>query len=128
MLVIMHDGNLASFLQFLLYIKAFRRFDVLQVYSAKCRFKRLYDLYEFFGIGLPDFYIKYIDIGKDLEENTFPFHDRFTGLGAYITQSQYGRTVTDDTHQVSFGSIFIYIFGVGCYLEAGDSYTGGISE
>ncbi len=93
MLVIVKDRYLHGLFQLFLNVEAFRSLYILKIYAAECRFKKLAcldDLVRVFSVKLN---IKYINIGKTLEKNPFPLHNRFAGKGAKIAQSKHRRAV-----------------------------------
>src|SRR5690606_19839162 len=47
--------------------------------------------------------IEHINAGKQLEENTLAFHDRFRRQRAKITETENGGSITDHRHQVALG-------------------------
>jgi hypothetical protein len=51
--------------------------------------------------------IEHIDISKALEENPFPFHDRFAGECADITEPKNGGAVADIRDKISF-AVYLY--------------------
>ena len=66
-LVVMKDGDIAAPLRLLLDVKAFRRFDVLEVNPTKGRRDHLHKAYDFFGVAAVDLNVKDINICKTFE-------------------------------------------------------------
>src|SRR6185369_2431755 len=111
-LVVMKDRDLHGLFQLLLDVEAFGSLDILEVYSAESRFQKLAgpdDLVRILGVQLD---VEDVDIGKALEQNPFPFHDRLAGQGAEVAEAEHGRAVGDDCHQVTLGSILVGVLGV----------------
>ncbi|HWY59822.1 MAG TPA: hypothetical protein VNZ03_35495 [Terriglobales bacterium] len=90
MLVIMKDWDLHRLLQALFDIEALRRLDVLQVDSAEGGFEQLADLDNLVRIVSVDFKVEDIHAGESFEENSFPFHVRFSREGSDAAQTENG--------------------------------------
>src|SRR5207342_349480 len=93
MLVVMHDRDVHLSPEFCFNLETFRGLDVLQVYSAKSGFQRLYNLDKFIRVFFGDFNIEYVDARKFFEEHALAFHDWFCGLRPDIPQAQYSRSI-----------------------------------
>ena len=124
----MHDRNVEVFLQPFFYGEALRCLDVLKVDAAEGRSDFLNGFAEFVGILLVYLDVEYIDAAVDLEQQAFAFHDRLAAHGADVAQSQDGRTVADDGHQVAFVGVFIYVVGILLDFQTGISHARRISQ
>ena len=102
MLVVMHDGNVEFGFQPVFDFEALGSLDVFEIDAAECGGDGLHGLNEFLGVFLVDFDVEYVDAGKNLEQQAFPFHDRLSGQGPYVAKSQHGRTIGDDRDKVAF--------------------------
>ena len=98
MLIVMHHGYVQFIFQTTLNFKAFRRFDVFQIYTSECGCNGLHGFYEIIHRGPVHFYVKYIYVCEGFEQKSLPFHHRLSGYCTDITQSKYGSPVTDNTH------------------------------
>ncbi len=128
MLIVVHHRNLHRFLQRLFNIKTFRSFDILEINASKSGLKRFYNLHKLFGIFFIDLYIEYINICKHFKQYALSLHHRLAGFGTNIAQTQNCCSVADYRYQVSFSSVFIYLFYIFIDLFAGFCNTGRISQ
>ncbi len=95
MLVVMHDRDSQLVFQPFLDLKTFRCLDIFQVDTSEGRRDGFHHFDKFFRVFLVHFDIEHIDSREYFKEEPFPFHHRFTGHGADITQAQYRGTVGD---------------------------------
>ena len=85
MLVVVHHRYRELFTQPAFNLKTFRGFYVLKVDSAECRGYGLYYGDEFFGVFFINFDIETVKACKNLEQQGFPFHHRFSGKRSDIS-------------------------------------------
>ncbi len=111
-LVVMEDRDVHALFQLLLDLEALRGLDVLQVDPAKGRFEEPADLYDLIGVFRVDLYIEHIDVGKTLEEDSLPFHDRLARQCPDIAEAQDRGAVRQYRHQVPFCGVSVSIIGV----------------
>ena len=100
-------------------VEALRGLDVLQVDAAEGRLQQLAgldDLIRILGVELD---VEDVDVGKALEEDPFPLHDRLAGQGAEVAEAQDGGAVGDDRHQVALGGVLVGILGILLDRQAG---------
>ncbi|MNS55454.1 hypothetical protein D3C72_882900 [compost metagenome] len=109
-LVVMEDGNLHAVAQLALDVEALGRLDVFQVHAAEGRFQRSDDVDQFVRVRFVDLDVEDVDAGEFLEQHALAFHHRLGRQRADIAQSQHGRAIGDDGHQVAARRVFI---GVG---------------
>src|SRR5690606_1276583 len=88
--------------------------DVFQVDSAESGLKRFDDGDEGVRIFFVYFDVEYVNTRKSLEEYSLTFHYRLGCFGADISQSQYGRAIGDDRHEVSFSSVLVDVLRIRC--------------
>ena len=79
MLVIVKDGDLESFTQLALYIKALGRLDILQIDATEGRLHCRDDFYQPVRIVFIQLDVKAVDASEFLEQYCLALHDR---LGA----------------------------------------------
>ena len=103
MLIVVKNRNLHPLAEFLLHHKAFWRLDIFKVNAAKGRLQRGDDINQLIDIGLVDFNIKDIDIGKFLKQYRLAFHYRLRRQWANIAQTQHSSTVGNNRHEVASG-------------------------
>ena len=111
-----------------LLFKAFRSLDVFQIDTPESRGNRLDGLDELFRILFVHFDVENIDSTVYFEQKSFPFHDRCPCHGTDISKAQYGRTIRDNCHQVTLGSIFISILWILFDFKTGFGYAWRIGE
>ena len=128
MLVVVHDGDIAFLFETALYLKAFGRFDVLEVYAAEGGCYGFYYLYEFFGIFLVDFDVKAVDAGEYLEEERFAFHNRFSCKGTDITETEHCGTVGDDGNEISFVGVFVGVLRMLFDFQTRECHAGRVGQ
>ena len=118
-LVVVHDGNVEGLLQTLLDIETLRSLDVFEVNTTKGGSNALNGLAELLRVFLVDLDIENVDATIDLEEQSLTFHDGLAAHGANIAQTQYCRTVGDNSHEVALVCILIRIVGVLLDFQTG---------
>ena len=128
MLVIVHHRDVQFFLQATFDFKTFRSLDVFQVDASESRGNRLDCFDELFRVLFVHFDVKNIDSTVYFEQKSLSFHHRFAGHGTDVAKSQNGRTVGNDSHQISFGGVFISILWILLYFETRFGYAGGVGE
>ena len=124
----MEHGDVHFLSQALLHDEAFRGLDVLQIDGTESRLQRLDNLDERFRLLDIQLDVEHVHIGINLEEETLTLHHRLGCMRADIAQTQYGRAVTDDTHQVTTVGVQGRFRRIGCNLIAGDGYAGRIGQ
>ena len=83
----MKDRDVENFLQFLFNVKTFWPLDIFKVDPSKSGLKQLDSPNELIRILGIQFDIKNVHIGKAFEQDTFPFHHRFTRQGPDVSQA-----------------------------------------
>src|SRR5919107_3964254 len=101
MLVVVEDRYVELLLQALLYLKAPRRGDVLQVYSTEARCQKLDDLHDLIRVLRIETQRKGVDVRELLKEHSFALHNRHRGLGPYVPEAQDCRPIGDYGNGVS---------------------------
>ena len=125
-LVVVEHGDVEVTLEFGFDFKALGAADVLQVDTAEGR-----------GNGLDrsdDFLLRLgvqadgerIDAAELLEQDTLALHDRQTGLGADVAQTQHGSAVRDDGDGAALHRVGVDVIGVCLDLAARLGHAGGI--
>ena len=109
-------------------VKAFRRFDVLEIDPAKRGFKRADDLDQLLRIALVDLDVEAIDTGEFLEQHRLAFHDRLAGQGTDRAQAEHGGAVGDDADQIAAGSEVARLGGVADDFIARRGDAGRVRE
>ena len=97
-LVVVHHGDIQLFFQATFYFKTFGGFDVLQVDASESRGNHFHGADKFIYIFGVHFDVKHIDVGKYLEQQSFPFHDRLARQGADVAQAEHCRAVGNHCH------------------------------
>src|SRR5438105_603667 len=75
-----------------------------------------------------DFNVKDIDVGKALEQHSFPFHYGLAGQSADISETEYGGTVADYGDQVAAPRVLEGIAGVVLNLQARFGHSGSVGQ
>ena len=127
-LVVVEHRDVHGLLELLLDVEALRGLDVLQVDPAKGRLQELADLDDLIGVFRVDLDVEHVDVGKALEENPFPFHDRLAGECADIAKAEDRGAVRNNRHQVPFGGVSVGIFRVLFDFQAGFGNAGRIGQ
>ena len=127
-LVVVHHGYVYRLFEFFLYVEAFGRTDVLEVYSAEGGGNRLDGLHKFVDVGFVDFDVERVDAGEYLEQQRLSLHYGFGGHGADVAEAEYGCAVADDGHEVSFVGIAVGILRVLLDFQAGPRHAGRIGQ
>ena len=116
-LVVVHDRDRELLFQALLDLETFGSLDVLEVDAAEGDrniLDRLDELLRIFRIHLD---VEYVDVGERFEQKSFAFHNRLAGHRPYVAQSEHGRAVRNDCHQVALGRILVGVVGILLYGE-----------
>lgn len=100
-LVVVHDGDVELLAQARLDLEALGCLDVLEIDAAEGRGDGLDRADERLGIGLGDLDVEGVDAREGLEEHALALHDGLRGEGPDVAQSQNGRAVRDDGHEVA---------------------------
>ena len=98
MLIVMKNRNFHRLLKCFLNVKTFRSFNILEINTAKRRFKQLHRFYDFISVQSIEFQIKYIDIGKAFKENSLALHNRFACQRADVSESEHRGAVGNNGH------------------------------
>ena len=124
----MEYGDVAFFLELLLYLEAARSGDVLEVHAAEAAGD------EIDGIDyLVDVLALYaererVDAAEALEEHALALHDGHSGLGADIAETENGGAVGDDEAEIVTAGELIAQINVLLYLKTGLSHAGSVGE
>ena len=121
-------GNLHRLLQRFFDVEALRRLDVFQVDAAEGWLQQLAgldDLVRILGVQLD---VEDIDAGESLEQDTFAFHDRLTGLCADVAESKNGSAIGDDRDQVALVGVLECVLRILLDFEAGNRNAWGVGE
>ena len=87
MLIIMHNRNVCRFSDSAFDLETFWRLDILEIDSSKRLGNIDNGLDKFLWIRYIDFNIEDIDICEGFEQQSFPFHDRFTRKSPNIAET-----------------------------------------
>ena len=107
MLVVVHHGDVALFLEPALYLEAFGGLDVLEVDASEGGGNGLDGSDEFLGVFLIQLDVVAVQSGEYLEQQGLAFHYRFAGEGSYIAQAEHRRSIGDDRHEIAFVGVFV---------------------
>jgi hypothetical protein len=127
-LVIVKHRDIHAAFEFLFDPESFRRFDILQVDAAECRFKGRDDADQLVRVLLIYFDIEYVDIRKFLEQHALAFHHRLGRQGSDVSQPQHSGAIGNYGHQVASCSDFAYRCRVFLYQFAGGRNARGIRK
>ena len=125
-LVVVEHGNVEVTLEFGFDFKALGAADVLQIDTAEGRsngLDRSDDLLLRLGVQADG---ERIDAAELLEQDTLALHDRQTGLGADVAQTQHGSAVRDDGDSAALHRVGVDVIGVCLDLAARLGHAGGI--
>ena len=128
MLVIVENGDIAALLELALYLKAARRRDILKVHAAKRACKKIDGVYDLVNILAADAQRNGIDAAELLKQQAFALHDRHSGLGAYITEAENGRSVGDNGDGIPASRKLIAFVYILLYLKAGRGNAGCVGK
>ena len=126
MLVVVEDGDVQLTLQRLLDLKALGAFDVLKVDAAEGGGDGLAGRDDAGCIVGVDADGEGIHAAELLEEHSLALHDRQTGLGADVAQSQHSRAIGDDGHHVALEGVLVDVLGVCPLMRRQGSATPGV--
>ncbi len=93
MLVVMHDGDVELFFESFFDFETFGGFDVFEVDATEGGRNGFDGFYKIVNIGLVDFDVEHVNVGKYFEEESFAFHDGFGGFGSNVAETEYGSAV-----------------------------------
>ena len=124
----MEHRNVHGFLKRFFDIKAFRPFDIFQIDTAKGRLKQLYCTDQFIGIFGVQFNIKNINVGKTLEQDAFPLHNRLSCKRADISKAEHCCSVGNNSDKISLGGIFISHIGLFFNCQTGLRNTWAVGK
>ena len=128
MLVVVEDGNITSFLQLALDLKAAGGGDILQIDAAEGAGDQGNGVDELVHILGLDTQGEGVHIAKGLKEDTLALHNRHTGLGADVAQTQNGGAVGDDGAQVVTAGQLVGLIDVLLDLQTGLGHAGGVGQ
>ena len=128
MLIVVEDGNITLFLQLALDFKAAGRGDILQIDAAEGAGDQVDGIDEFIHVLGLHAQGEGVHIAKGLEQGAFALHDRHTGLGADVTQTQHGGAVGDDRAQVVAAGQLIGFLHILLDLQTGLGNAGSIGQ
>ena len=128
MLIIVENRNIAAFLELALYLKAARRGDILKVHAAERACKKIDGVYDLVNILAADAQRNGVNAAEFLEQQALALHDRHSGLGAYIAESEHGRSVGDNGNGVPAPGKLIAFVYILLYLKAGCGDAGGVCK
>ncbi len=69
-----------------------------------------------------------IDTGKAFEQDGFALHDRQSGTGADVAETEYGRAVCDDGDSIALHGVVVDGARIVLDCEAWSGYARGIGE
>ena len=127
-LVVVHHRDVKFFFQTAFDFETFGSFDVFQIDTAESRSDCFYGSDEFLRVFFVHFDIEHVDSCVDFEKQTFAFHHRFAAQCAYVTQSEYGCTVRNNSYQVAFGCVFVSVLRILLYFEARLCHAGRVCK
>ena len=119
----MENRNIHGCLEAVLYLEALGCLDILQVDSAEGRSHKLDRINKGLGVAAVQLQVKDIHICKAFEEDSLPFHNRLSCIGAYVAQSKDSSTIGYHTHQVLSSGVGGYQALVCLYLQTWESNT-----
>jgi len=125
-LVIVEHGDVQLPLQGLLDLEALGALDVLQIDAAKGGRDGLAGSNDAGGVVGVDADGEGVYAAELLEQHRLAFHDRQTGFGADVAQTQHSGAVGDNGYHVALEGVLIHILGVFLDLAAGLCHTGGV--
>src|SRR5690606_15386476 len=128
MLVVMEYRNIALLNQRALNIEALRCLDIFQVDTAKGTGDALDSINERLRTFRHDFDIENVNTSETLEQHALAFHDRLGSLRAQVTQTENGRTIGDDGHQVALAGVFVGVVRILSDFAHGLSDTRAVGQ
>jgi hypothetical protein len=127
-LVVVKYRYVQLLLQALLYPKAPRSGNVLQVYSTEARCQELNALHDLVRVLRVETQRKGVYVRKLLEEHRLALHNRQRSLGSYVPESQDRRPVGDYGDGVSLDRQVESTLGFLGNCPAYPRYAGGVSH
>ena len=127
-LVIVENGDIAALLELALYLKAARSGDILKVHAAKRACKQRDGVYDLVNILAANAQWNGIDAAEFLKQQALSLHDRHSGLGAYITEAENGRSVGDNGDGIPASRKLIAFVYILLYLKAGRGNAGCVGK
>ena len=128
MLVIVENRNIAALFQLLLDLEAAGSGDILQVYAAEGACQQSNGIYNFIYVLAAYAERNSVYIAKSLEQDTFTFHNRHTGLRSDIAQTQNCGTVGYYGNGVPAASQVVALIDILLNLQTGLCNTRCISK
>ena len=114
----MEDRNIKKFFQSAFNLKTTRCRDIFQIDTAKCRRNIYHCFNDLFGVLGIQTDRNCVDTAEFFEENRFSFHNRHSGMGSDISETE------DSTSVRNYGDrICLYRIFVSCFLIFGDHFT-----
>ena len=127
-LVVMHHGDVKFFLQPAFYLETLRSLDVFQIDAAKRGRNGFHGLNKLVGVFLVDLDVEHVDACINLKQQPFAFHHGLAAHGTDIAQSEHGRAVGNDGHQIALVGIIVCLVRIFFYLEARLGHAGRIGQ
>ena len=128
MLVVVHHGDVALLLEPALYLEALRGLDVLEVDASEGGGYGLDGGDEFLRILLVQLYVVAVQSSEYLEQKGLPLHHGLAGEGSDVAQTEDGRAVGDDGHEIALVGVFVGVFRAVLDLQAGVGHAGRIGQ
>ena len=100
MLIVVEDGDVGAFLELSFNLEAARRADVFEVDAAEGAGKQRNRMDDFVHVLAAHAKRDGVNAAECLEQHAFAFHDRHTGFGADIAETEHSGTVGDNGNGV----------------------------
>ena len=101
---------------------------ILQIYTAKRAGDHVDGIDDLVNIFALDAQGECVHVAKGLEEDALAFHNRHTGLGADVAQTQDGSAVGDHGAEVVTPGQFVGFVHILVDLDAGLGHAGGVGQ
>ena len=127
-LVIVHHGDVAFLFETALDFKTLGSLDILEVDAAESRRQGFDNRNKAVDVGLVDLDVETVESGKYFEQQGLALHHWFAGESADVAQTEHGRAVGDDGHEVAAVSVAERIGRVFLNFETGICNAGGVGQ
>ena len=128
MLVVVEDGDVALFLELALDLKAARRGDVLEIDAAERAGDVVHRLHKLVHVLRLDAQRERVHVAERLEEDALALHDRHTGFGTDVAETEDRRAVGDNGAEIPPARQLIAFLDVLLNLQARLRHAGRVCE
>ena len=127
-LVVVKHGNVHRFFQCLLDLETLGSLDIFQIDAAERGLHQLNSPDHLLRVFRLQFDIENVNVGEPFKENPFPFHNRLSGHGADVSQSEDCGSVSNDCDKVTLCRVLVNVSRILLDFETGFGYARSIRK